>query len=111
MAERLDIGTIINKKDDCRQSYLPDDVGFGRYQREMPDRGRCDVAEFEVKSGAKVTKKPVKDLGLPTGVAIGGLVRNGEGMHVNGLTQIQEGDSVVVFCQNMFIKKLDKYFA
>ena len=28
------------QKDDCRQSYLPDDVGFGRYQREMPDRGR-----------------------------------------------------------------------
>ena len=37
-------------------------------------------------------------------------IMNGEGMHVNGMTQIQEGDSVVVFCQNMFIKKLDKYF-
>ena len=62
-------------------------------------------------AGARVTKKPVKDLGLPAGVTIGGLVRRGEGMHVNGMTQIQEGDSVVVFCQNMFIKKLDKYFA
>ena len=90
MAERLDIGTIINKKtiaaSHIYQMMLDSDVTNVKCLTVAD----ADVAEFEVKSGAKVTKKPVKDLGLPTGVAIGGLVRNGEGMHVNGLTQIQK---------------------
>ena len=111
MAESLDIGTVINKKfiaaSHIYQMMLDSDVTNVKCLTVAD----ADVAEFEVKAGARVTKKPVKDLGLPTGGTIGGLVRRGEGMHVNGMTQIQEGDSVVVFCQNMFIKKLDKYFA
>lgn len=111
MAEKLDIGTIINKKtiaaSHIYQMMLDSDVTNVKCLTVAD----ADVAEFEVKEGAKVTRKPVKDLGLPSGVTIGGLVRNGEGMQVNGMTQIQAGDSVVVFCQNMFIKKLDKYFS
>ena len=110
MAEKLDIGTIINKKtiaaSHIYQMMLNSDVSNVKCLTVAD----ADVAEFEVKAGARVTRKPVKDLGLPAGVAIGGLVRKGEGMHVNGMTQIQEGDSVVVFCQNMFIKKIDKFF-
>ena len=110
MAEKLDIGTIINKKtiaaSHIYQMMLDADVSNVKCLTVAD----ADVAEFEVKPGARVTKKLVKDLGLPAGVAIGGLVRQGEGMHVNGMTQIQEGDSVVVFCQNLFIKKLDKFF-
>jgi trk system potassium uptake protein TrkA len=111
MAEKLDIGTIINKKtiaaSHIYQMMLDSDVSNVKCLTVAD----ADVAEFEVKAGARVTRKPVKDLGLPLGVTIGGLVRNGEGMQVNGMTQIQEGDSVVVFCQNMFIKKLDKFFS
>lgn len=111
MAEKLDIGTIINKKA----------IAAGHIYQMMLDADvsnvKCltvadaDVAEFVVKADAKVTKKPVKDLGLPRGVAIGGIVRNGEGMHVGGMTRILEGDRVVVFCKNLFIKKLEKFFA
>ena len=111
MAEKLDIGTIINKKtiaaSHIYQMMLRSDVTSVKCLTVAD----ADVAEFEVKAGARVTRKAVKDLGLPQGVAIGGLVRNGEGMHVNGNTRIQEGDSVVVFCKNLFIRKLDKYFA
>ena len=64
---------------------------------------------FNDKGGVRNVSRPAIRIAT-AGVAIGGLVRQGEGMHVNGMTQIQEGDSVVVFCQNMFIKKLDKYF-
>jgi trk system potassium uptake protein TrkA len=52
----------------------------------------------------------VKDLGLPKGATIGGLIRNGEGILVTGNTMIQENDHVVVFCLGMMIKKLEKYF-
>lgn len=110
MAEKLDIGTIINKKtiaaSHIYQMMLDADVT----NVKCLTVANADVAEFIVKPGAKVTRKPVKDLGLPSGVTIGGLVRKGTGMLVSGMTQIQEGDSVVVFCKSMLIKKLDKYF-
>lgn len=70
----------------------------------------ADVAEFTVKAGSRITKAPVKDIGLPKGATIGGLIRNGEGLLVTGNTVIQEGDHVVVFCLGMMIKKLEKFF-
>lgn len=110
MAEKLDIGTIINKKtiaaSHIYQMMLDADVT----NVKCLTVANADVAEFLVKPNAKVTRKKVKDLGLPQGVTIGGLVRDGEGFLVTGTTQIQAGDSVVVFSKNMFIKKLDKYF-
>jgi trk system potassium uptake protein TrkA len=69
-----------------------------------------DVAEFTAAKGSRVTKHAVKDLGLPTGVTIGGLVRNGQGILVNGNTQIEAGDSVMVFCHEQNLKKVEKYF-
>jgi len=70
----------------------------------------ADVAEFTAAEGSKVTKKPVKDLGLPFGATIGGLVRNGAGMLVNGNSQIQAGDCVMVFCHEQNIKQIEKFF-
>ena len=65
----------------------------------------ADVAEFVPSPNSKVTRKVVRELNLPKGMTIGGLVRNGEGMLVSGNTQIEAGDSVVVFCYNVDIKK------
>ncbi len=110
MAESLDIGTIINKKtmaaSHIYQMMLDADVSNVR-SLMMVD---SDVAEFVVAKDAKVTKKPVKDLGLPFGVTIGGLVRNGQGILVNGNTRIEADDSVMVFCHEQNLKKLEKYF-
>lgn len=110
MAENLDIGTIINRKTIAAsriyQMMLDADVMNVRFL----DSANADVAEFIVKEGAKVTKHPVKDLGMPVGVTIGGLVRQGEGMLVSGNTQIMPGDSVMVFCHNINMKKIEKYF-
>jgi len=69
-----------------------------------------EVAEFTANEGSRVTKKLVKELGLPTGVTIGGLVRKGTGMLVNGNSQIQAGDSVMVFCHEAKLHNLEKYF-
>ncbi|MBO5824457.1 MAG: NAD-binding protein, partial [Prevotella sp.] len=69
-----------------------------------------DVAEFVAAKGSPVTKKPVKDLRLPAGVTIGGLVRNNVGMLVNGNSQIEAGDSVMVFCHEHNLNKVEKYF-
>ena len=110
MAESLDIGTIINKKTlaagHIYQMMLDADVTNVR-SLMMVD---SDVAEFVAAEGSKVTKKPVKDLGLPFGVTIGGLVRKEQGILVNGNTQIEAGDSVMVFCHEQNLKKVEKYF-
>ena len=53
---------------------------------------------------------PRKKLGLPNGMTIGGLVRDGVGMLVSGNTMIQAGDSVMVFCHDVNMKKIEKMF-
>ena len=110
MAESLDIGTVINKKmiaaSHIYQMMLDADVS----NVKCLTFANADVAEFTVPENAKITKNKVKDLGLPKGTTIGGLIRNGEGVLVTGDTLIQAGDHVVVFCLNMMIKKIEKYF-
>ena len=110
MAESLDIGTIINKKtlaaSHIYQMMLSADVSSVR-SLMMVD---SDVAEFVAAPGSKVTKKAVKDLGLPFGITIGGLVRGEQGILVNGNTRIEAGDSVMVFCHEQNLQKLEKYF-
>ena len=110
MAEQLDIGTIINKKaiaaSSIYQIMLNADVMNVTYLMSA----NADVAEFIPDEGSKITEKPVRDLHLPTGMTIGGLVRDGKGMLVSGNTQIMPGDSVVVFCHNVNLKKLEKLF-
>ncbi|MBQ2595883.1 MAG: hypothetical protein II578_04370, partial [Bacteroidaceae bacterium] len=65
---------------------------------------------FIVNEGSIVTQGAVKNLRLPQGVTLGGLVRDGVGYLINGNTELQAGDSVVVFCISGLIKKLDRYF-
>lgn len=110
MAESLDIGTVINKKK----------IAASRIYQMMLDADvenvKCltfadaDVAEFIVKEDSRITKDKVKDLGLPKGITIGGLVRRGEGMVVNGNTLIEKGDHVMVFSLSGMIQKIERYF-
>ena len=110
MAEGLDIGTIINKKtiaaSHIYQMMLDADVSNMRSLMLVDS----DVAEFTAAENSPVTKKAVKDLGLPFGVAIGGLERDGQGVLVNGNSRIQAGDSVMVFSHEHDMKKVEKFF-
>ena len=110
MAESLDIGTIINKKTIAAsrifQMMLEADVDNLRSLMLVD----AEVAEFTASEGSRVTKKPVKELGMPFGVTIGGLVRNGQGMLVNGNSQIEAGDSVMVFCHEQKLNNIEKFF-
>lgn len=110
MAEQLDVGTIINKKvvaaSYIYQMMLKADVKSVK----TLTIANADVAEFIVKEGSAVTKQKIRDIGIPKGVNIGGVIRKGEGMLVSGDTQLQVDDKVVVFCASSTLKKLDKYF-
>lgn len=110
MAESFDIGSIINKKtfaaSHIYQMMLRADVTTVKTLTVA----NADVAEFVVAPGAKITRRQVKDLSLPANVGLGGLVRDGKGYLINGTTQIQAGDTVVVFCVENAIKKIERFF-
>lgn len=111
MAEKLDIGTIINKKmiaaSHIYQMMLDTDVA----NVKCLTIANADVAEFMANEESLITQSPVKDLRLPNGVTLGGLVRDGVGQPIYGNTQIVPGDTVVVFCKSGLIKKMDRYFS
>lgn len=110
MAESMDIGSVINKKklaaSTIFQMMLNTDVSSVKCLTFI----QAVVAEFPVREGAPITRRPVKDLGLPDGANIGGLIRNGEGMCVSGNSMIQADDHVIIFCLERVLKKLEKFF-
>lgn len=110
MAESLEIGSIINKKtfaaSHIYQMMLKADITLVKSLTVA----NADVAEFSASPEARIIRHPIKDLGLPDCVTLGGLVRNGHGQLINGMTQIQAGDTVVAFCLAGGIKKLEKFF-
>ena len=110
IAGNVDIGTIINKQaltaSHIYQLLLNGDVRNIRNLMTV----NADVAEFTAHSGSRITRKKVRDLDFPREAELGGLVRDGEGMLVNGETQIQPGDVVVVFCHGTDISRIEKYF-
>lgn len=110
MADSLDIGTIINKKSIAASRIYQMMLDANVHNVRFLMIANADVAEFIPSEGSKVTKKPVRELGLPKGMTIGGLVRDDKGLLVSGNTQIQAGDSVMVFCHGLDMKKVEKLF-
>ena len=110
MAEGLDIGTVLNKKT-IAASYiyqmLLDASVRGVHNLTSAD---AEIVEFDVKEGNSITRRKVKDLNLPDEANIGGIVRAGEGLLVNGETLIIPGDLVVVFCKSHVIRNLERFF-
>ena len=110
IAGNVDIGTIINKQaltaSHIYQLLLNGDV---RNMRNLMTVN-ADVAEFTARPGSRITRKKVRDLDFPREAELGGLVRDGKGILVNGETQIQPGDIVVVFCHGTEISRIEKFF-
>ena len=109
-AEGLNIGTIINKKllasSKICQILRDADINSSKCLA-LTD---AEVAEIEAKPKSKITRAAVKDLNLSRDMTIAGLIRDGQGMLVNGNTVIQPGDHVVVFCLTGAIHKVEKLF-
>ncbi|MBQ7634473.1 MAG: Trk system potassium transporter TrkA [Bacteroidaceae bacterium] len=110
MAESLGIGTIINKKSIAASHIYRMMLRADLTTVKSLTVANADVCEIPVDEDARVTKKPVMELGLPPTVNIGGIVRNGRGILVNGSTRILPGDTVVAFCLQNTLGKLEKFF-
>lgn len=109
-AEALNIGTIINKKLLASSrifQFLLDSDSTNAKCLALAD---AEVAELIAKKGSKITSAKIKDLSLSRDLTIAGMLRDGKGYLVQGDTQIQEGDRVVVFCLSGAIHKVEKLF-
>lgn len=110
LANNMDVGSVINKKliaaGNIYQYLLDADVANMKFLTFS----NADVAEVVIKPDSKITKKPVSELTLPKDLTLGGLIRNGEPMMIEGDTELQANDHVVVFSLENTINNLEKYF-
>jgi trk system potassium uptake protein TrkA len=110
MSESLDIGAILNKKLLTASHLYQLTLNANISNVKCLTNVEAVVMEFVVKEGSRVTQDSVRDLQLPNNVNIGGLIRNGKGITVNGNTLIQPNDHVIVFCMSDSVQKLDAFF-
>ncbi|QIK53996.1 Trk system potassium transporter TrkA [Dysgonomonas sp. HDW5B] len=110
MAENLDIGSIINKKlitvSNIYRVLLSADVS----NVKSLTFANADVAEIIARPNSAITKKEIKRLSLPNNMTLGGLIRNGEPMLIEGDTQVEPYDNVVVFCLDDALRDAEKLF-
>jgi trk system potassium uptake protein TrkA len=110
MAEKLDIGTVINKKliavSHIYQFMLDADVSTVKCMTFA----NAEVAELVARPNSKITRKPVKELNLPKDMTLGGKICNGKAEIIDGETIIQSGDHVVVFCLDTAMRKIEDFF-
>ncbi len=109
-AENLNIGKVINKKLIASSKIVQILLDFDSSNSKCLALTDAEVAELVVKDGSKITKAPVRELNLTQDMTIGGLIRDGKGMLVNGNTVIKAGDHVLVFCLEGSIHKVEKIF-
>jgi len=110
LAEQMDIGTIINKKLNAAGYIYKFTLNAAISKVKCLTASDAEVFEFIAKEGAKITQNIIKDLDFPEEAKIGGIIRGNNGYIANGLTQIHEGDKVVVFTLPAGIKKIEKFF-
>ena len=110
LAESLDIGSIINKKTFAAGHIYRMMLRSDIESVKSLNIAAAEVAEYHVKEGSLVTRKPVKELGFPAYASIGGFVRRGKGHFVNGDTIFLPDDIIVVFCLEGYLKKLERFF-
>ena len=110
LAEKLDIGTIINRKVITSGHIYRILLGQDTNTVKSLTIANADVAEVVARRGAPIVGKRVSELHLPEGVTLGGMVRNGVPRMIDGDTVIEPYDLVVVFCYNVPMARIRKLF-
>ncbi|MDH6353810.1 trk system potassium uptake protein TrkA [Dysgonomonas sp. PH5-45] len=110
MAESLGIGTIINKKlitvNNIYRFLLNADISTVKSLAFA----NADVAEIIAHPNSRITKKEIKRMVFPKNVTLGGLIRNGDPMMIDGDTQVEPYDHVVVFCLEDSLRDIENFF-
>jgi trk system potassium uptake protein TrkA len=110
MAESLDVGAVLNKKLLTASTIYQFTINANVSNVKCLTNVEAIAVEFVAKEGSRFTQTSVKNLNLPENVNIGGLVRNGEGIIVNGNITIQADDHVIIFCMISAMPSLEPFF-
>ena len=110
MAERFDIGTVINKKLISASKIYELLLKADASNIKSLTFADANVGEVIARPNSRVTKKLIKNLDLPPDITFGALIRNGEPMLIDGDTLIEPYDQVVVFFLNKSLKSIEKLF-
>jgi trk system potassium uptake protein TrkA len=71
--------------------------------------GKAEVTEIIADKKMKIVNKPLSRLGLPKGIIIGAIVREGIVTIPNGSSMILPGDRFVVFCLSSELPSLESF--
>ncbi|MDR0789290.1 MAG: Trk system potassium transporter TrkA [Bacteroidales bacterium] len=110
VSQDIGIDTIINKKL-ITASYiarftLAANVTTAKWLAGI----NAEVIEILAKEKSSVTKAKVRDLNVPYGASIGGVIRNNQAYITNGDFRIEAGDKVIVFTVPEAAAKMVKLF-
>lgn len=110
LAESIGIDTIINKKMVTASNIFRFTMKTDVQAIRCLTGSQAEVLEFIVKPNSPATKTPVSGLGFPVDATIGGVVRADNVFLVDGKTQINAYDRVVVFSLPSAIDKIGRFF-
>ena len=110
LADSVGVDTIINKKMVSASNIFRFTMSTDVLAIKCLKGTDAEVLEFIVKPNSPATKAPIKSLGLPTEVIVGGVVRGNKVFIASGETKISAYDRVVVFAMPSAISKVGKFF-
>ncbi len=110
LAESMGIDTIINKKLVTASNIFRFTMSTDVQAIKCLTGSSAEVLEFIVKPNSVATKRPIRDLDLPSDTIIGGVVRGDKVFIATGNSQIAAYDRVVVFAMPKSIANIGKYF-
>lgn len=111
LSQDIGIDTIINKKL-ITASYISRFIVKGDAVRSKWLSGtNAELMEFSVGKWAPATRKPLRDLDLPQGAAIGGIIRGQQTLFPARDTQLKAKDRVVVFALPKVMEQVARLFS
>ena len=110
LSESIGVDTIINKKLVTASNIFRFTMSTDVQAIKCLTGSDAEVLEFIVKPNSPATKNRIKDMGLPSDVIIGGIVRGDKVFIAVGNTEINAYDRVVVFAMPSAIDKIGAYF-
>lgn len=110
LSQDIGIDTIINKKL-ITSSYIARFIVKGdAVSSKWLSGTNAELVEFNVGKWAPATRKPIRDLALPPGATIGGIIRGRETIFPTRDTQIKARDKVVVFALPKVMEQVSRLF-
>ena len=110
ISQNIGIDTIINKKLSAASYIIKHSMSDEVTSLKCLSSINSDVVEFIAKKDSPVTKNPIRNLKMPEGALIGGIIRGNNSYIAIGDFQIQENDNVVVFALPGISHKIEKMF-